>query len=131
MNPQHWPATYQIEEKSIPAPSHNKSDIVVQLRLRTKDAQTIFEEAIEAHSHFCLEHKISHQSTKPELLILEAGYDHHPTLAFIESITQHDGGPDIFLTSEIEDITLAAKALKIGVKEFFPKPLQIKDIQSA
>lgn len=131
MKSQQWPTTYQGEEKSISAPSHNTSDIVVELRLRTKDAQALFEEAIEAHPHFCLEHKLSGQSPKAELIILEAGYDHHPTLSFIESVKQHDVGPDIFLTSEIEDGTLAAKALKIGVKVFFPKPLQIKDITTA
>lgn len=131
MKSQQWPTTYQVEETSIPAPSRNTSDIIVELRLCTKEAQTIFEEAIETHPHFCLEHKISSQSAIAELIILEAGYDHHPTFSFIKSITQHDGAPDIFLTSEVEDRTLAVQALRVGVKEFFPRPLQIKEITEA
>jgi len=131
MKPQQWPSTYQGEAKSIPTPSRNTSDIVVELRLRTKDAQALFEEAIEAHPHFCLEHKMSGQSTIAELIILEAGFDHHPIFSFIKSIAQHDGAPDIFLTSEIEDRTLAVQALRVGVKEFFPRPLQIKEITEA
>ena len=131
MNLQQWPSSYQENEKSIPAPSHNVSDIVVELRLHTKEAQKIFEEVIAAHPHFCLEHTKYGQTTLAELIILEAGYDHHPILAFIESITQHAGGPDIFLTSEIEDMTLPAQALQVGVKDFFPQPLQIKEITAA
>jgi len=131
MKPLQWPSPYQGEEKSIPAPSHNKSDIVVELRLRTKKAQAIFEEAVEDHPHFCLEHKVFSQATQAELIILEAGYDHHPILSFIESITRRAGGPDIFLTSEIDDRNLAAQALQIGIKDYFHRPLQIKDITAA
>ena len=131
MKQQQWPSTCQGKEKSIPAPSSNASDIVVELRLHTKEAQKIFEEIIVAHPHFCLEPKIYSQSTKVELIILEAGFDHYPTLSFIESITQQDDRPDIFLTSQVQDMTLAAQARQIGVEEFFPQPLQIKEISRA
>ena len=71
------------------------------------------------------------KASTPELIIVEAGYDHHPTFSFIESITQHDGGPDILLTSEIPDASLAKQAFQIGVKEFFPTPLDIREITVA
>ena len=112
------------------------SDIVVELRLRTKETQKIFEEVIEAHPHFCLEHKTSRQSNKPELIILEAGYDHYPVLSFIESITQHEDAPDIFLTSEVQDEALARSSHDIGVAEFSPSlyrsrkfPKRLTDVQ--
>ncbi len=131
MKLQQWPSSHHEAERSIIAPSHNVSDIVVELRLRTKEAQKIFEDVIAAHPHFCLEHTTYGQSTVAELIILEAGYDHHPTLSFIKSITQHGSGPDVFLTSEIEDMTLAAQAIQVGVQDFFPRPLQIKEITAA
>ncbi len=131
MKSQDWPLTHRREEKSIPTPSRNKNDIVVELRLRRKEAQKIFEEAIAAHPHFCLEPPKFSQSSKIELIILEADYDHYPTLSFIESITRENDRPDIFLTSEVPDMSLAAQARHIGVDEFFPRPLQTEEISKA
>ena len=96
MKHQQWPTTHQGEEKTIPVPAHHASDIVVELRLRTKETQQIFKEAIDAHPHFCLGPTIFSPSTKVELVILEAGYDHYPTLSLIESLTQQDCRPDNF-----------------------------------
>lgn len=131
MKQQQWPSTYQGEEKSIYTPSHNASDIVVELRLSTKETQKIFEELIMAHPHFCLEHKTLNQPAPAELIILEAGYDHYPIVSFIESIKQQNNPPDIFLLSEFQDMALAAQAQQIGVEEYFPRPLQIKEISEA
>ena len=131
MKRQHWPSTYQGEEKTIPARSHNASDIVVELRIRTNETQKLFEELIMGHPHFCLEHKTSNQSTPAELIVLEAGYDHYPIVSFIKSIKQQNNPPDIFLLSEFQDMALAAQAKQIGVEDFFPRPLQVEEISEA
>lgn len=126
-----WPSTYQSEEKPIPVPSHNPDDILVELRIRTREGNSFFEKVITDHPHFCVVRERDGKAPAPELIIVEAGYDHHPTLSFIESITRHDDGPDFFLTSEVQDASLAKKAFQIGVKEFFPTPLDIKTITAA
>lgn len=129
MQSKEWPSVYRGEEKPIPIPSSSHSeDILVELRFRTREAIRFFEKIILDHPHFCMEGESAGSASVPELMIVEAGYDHHPTFSFIESITQQDGAPDIFLTSEVSDASLAEKAFQIGVKEFFPIPLDSKVI---
>ena len=126
-----WPSTYQGEERPIPVPSSNPHDILVELRLLTRKRHEFFEKIIEGHPHFSVVRESFGKASTPELIIVEAGYDHHPTFSFIKSITQHHDGPDIFLTSEVPDARLAEQAYEIGVKEFFPSPLDSKVVSTA
>ncbi len=126
-----WPSTFQSEEKSIPFPSHNPDDLLVELRIRTSEGNSFFEKVIADHPHFCVVRERDGKVPSPDLIIIEAGFDHHPTFSFIESMTQHAGGPDFFLTSEVQDVNLGKKAFQLGVKEFFPIPLDLKTIMVA
>ncbi len=126
-----WPSTYQGEQRPIPVPSSHPHDILVELRLLTRKRHEFFEKIIDGHSHFSVVRGNVGKASTPELIIVEAGYDHHPAFSFIKSITQHPDGPDIFLTSEVSDARLAEQAFEIGVKEFFPSPLDSKAVSTA
>ena len=131
MKLQPWPSVRQGAEKSVPQASCHAGDIVVDLRLRTKEARKIFKEVIATRPDFCVQNEKYDQSSTAQLIILEVGFDHYSTFDFIEAVTQNDTGPDIFLTAEVPDMKMMAQALRIGVKEFFLKPLQIQEITEA
>ncbi len=131
MKTQAWPSTYQGEERAIPKASHNPNDILVELRLLTRAKNRIFEKIIADHPHFSLLPERVEKESRPELLIVEAGYDHHPTFSLIQSLTRREDGPDVFLISEVDDVSLAKKAFQAGVKDFFPSPLDSKKISTA
>ena len=122
MKTQAWPSTYQGEERAIPRASHNPNDILVELRLLTRAKNRFFEKIITDHPHYCLLPERVGKVSASELLIVEAGYDHHPTFSLIESLTRREDGPDIFLISEVDDVSLAKKAFQVGVKDFFLAP---------
>ena len=131
MKGQGWPSTYQGEERSIPKSSHNPNDILVELRLLTRAKNRFFEKIITDHPHFSLLPERAGNVSEPELLIVEAGYDHHPTFSLIESLTRREDGPDVFLISEVDDVSLVKKAFQVGVNDFFPAPLDSKKISTA
>ncbi len=131
MKAQAWPSTYEGEERAIPKSSHNPNDILVELRLLTRAKFRFFEKIISDHPHFSLLPERVGKGSAPELIIVEAGYDHHPTFTLIESLTRRDDGPDVFLISEVDDASLVKKAFHVGVKDFFPAPLDIKKISTA
>ena len=131
MKAQAWPSTYKGEERAIPKSTHNPNDILVELRLLTRGKNRFFEKIIADHPHFSLLPEKVGKASAPELMIVEAGYDHHPTFSLIESLTRRDDGPDVFLISEVDDVSLAKKAFQVGVKDFFPAPLDGKKISTA
>jgi len=131
MKQQAWPSTHLGEEKPIPAPSHYPDDILVDLKLHTRGANIFFEKVIANHPNFCVIGKNPQRASAAQLMIVEVEFDHHKTFSFIESITQHAEGPDIFLISEVPDARLAKQAIQIGVKEFFPTPLDSEKIRAA
>ena len=126
-----WPATRQGEEKPIPTPPPFPDDILVDLQIHTRRTNLFFEKVLADHPHFCLIGGSVQKASRAHLMIVEVGYDHHGTFSFIESISQHADGPDIFLISEVQDARLAEQAFQIGVKEFFPTPLDIQKIGAA
>ncbi len=131
MKAQAWPSTYQGEDRAIPKASHNPNDILVELRLVTRVKHRFFEKIITDHPHFALLPERVGNESVPDLIIIEAGYDHHPTFSLIESLTRREDGPNVFLISEVDDMSLVKKALQIGVNDFFSAPLDSKKITTA
>jgi len=131
MNSQSWPIVSHGEERTIPVPSNNTDAIVVELFLSTRETRVVFEEVIAAHPVFCAQQGTYGASSTAQLIIIEAGYDHHPTFEFIESLSQQDDRPDIFLTTLAPGKNMVTQALQLGVKEIFPMPLQRQEILAA
>ncbi len=126
-----WPSSSVGDEKPIPSPSHHDGSIAVDLRLRTKELQKIFEEIIAKHPIFHVLDEKYEQASRSALMVLEAAYDHHQTFSYIESVTKNGDSPEIFLITELQDSAMMEQASEIGVKECFARPLQPEEISAA
>ncbi len=127
-----WPSNYPSKEVPIPTKfSPNPEDILVELRLLTRERHKFFEKIFQDHPHFCVISQQNEKSPEPDLVLVEAGFDHYPAFSYIESIVKNGAGPDIFLTSAISDASLPKKAFQMGVKEVFPASLNREGITAA
>jgi len=68
---------------------------------------------------------------KPDLLIYELAKNAERDFAMIESLIDKRAIGDVFLISEIADPKILMKAMRIGVKEFFPLPIEIAEVKQA
>ena len=68
---------------------------------------------------------------KPDLLICELGKKADKDIATIQSLLNEDVVGEVFLTSETAEPQILMKAIRIGVKEFFPQPLETEEVNQA
>ncbi len=68
---------------------------------------------------------------KPDLLIYELAKSSEKDLAMIQSLLDKRAIGEVFLTSEIADPNTLMKAIRIGVKEFFPLPIETGEVKQA
>jgi pilus assembly protein CpaE len=68
---------------------------------------------------------------KPDLLICELGKKSDKDFAMIESLLNQDVVGDVFLISDITEPRILMKAIRIGVKEFFPLPIETGEVRQA
>ncbi len=67
----------------------------------------------------------------PDLLIYELGKDTEKDIAMIQSIIEENVVGEVFLTCEISDPRILMKAIRLGVKEFFPQPIETEEFKQA
>ena len=102
---------------------------IVRLTLKNGVALKIFEEAIKRADNFEV---INPQSPRrPDLWVHELSSDHENDFKRIQSIVQSDKAGEIFLTSEKADPNLIMKAMRAGVKEYFPQPVDPVEVRAA
>jgi pilus assembly protein CpaE len=66
-----------------------------------------------------------------DLLILELGNDIKKDLRTVDTIIRKGKVENVFLTGEKLDANVLLQAIRIGVKEFFPQPLDEEEIRAA
>jgi len=68
---------------------------------------------------------------KPDLFICEPGKAADKDFAMIESLLKENVVGEVFLISETTESRILMKAMRIGVKEFFPLPIETGEVRQA
>jgi pilus assembly protein CpaE len=74
---------------------------------------------------------MSGDNRKPDLLIYELGKDAEKDIAMIHSLLDENAVGEVFLTCEIPEPKILMQAIRIGVNEFFPQPIESEEIKKA
>jgi pilus assembly protein CpaE len=99
------------------------------LDIKTEGLRGEFEEIIASQHGFRLTTYDLHRL--PELLILELDEDRGKTFAQIQAVLVASPSTEIFLTSAQTDSEVLLEALRTGVKEFIPQPIQRAELEEA
>lgn len=99
---------------------------ILIVKLNTKNPETIadLKEAISAVPGF----SISSNGIPCDVMFVEIGLDLDKEFRLIEQIRAKGQVKEVFLTSSRKDQEILLKAMKIGVKEFFPQPINKEDV---
>jgi pilus assembly protein CpaE len=68
---------------------------------------------------------------RPDLLISELGVKADKDFTLIQSLLDQDAVGEVFLTSKSTASEILMKAIRIGVKEFFPQPIDTEEVSQA
>ena len=68
---------------------------------------------------------------KPDLLFFELGPDAEKEMVMIESLLKANKVGAVFLTAENADPAVLMRAIRLGVKEFFPQPIKMDEVKQA
>ena len=103
--------------------------ISVGLDIKNEGLRGEFAEIIGAQHGFYLTQPDHHRVA--DLLILELDKDRGKTFAQIQAILAVSPSTEIFLTSAQTDSEVLLEALRTGVKEFIPQPIQRAELEEA
>jgi pilus assembly protein CpaE len=103
--------------------------ISVGLDIKIEGLRGEFEEILASQHGFRLTTYDLHRV--PELLILELDEDRGKTFAQIQTVLAAWPSTEIFLTSSQTDSEVLLEALRTGVKEFIPQPIQRAELEDA
>ena len=102
---------------------------IVELAITTPEVKHILEDLIRADEGFCL--KQPGETQIPHLLILEIDDDPEKTFSLVKTVIGSAKGTEVFLTSANIDSTILLEALRSGMKEFLPQPLQVEEVKAS
>lgn len=102
--------------------------ITVRLRIDTQKIKEELEEIIRSIKGF---HIQKHDSQYCDLLIMEMGNDPAKEFELVKDIQNSKIAGEVFLTSRNTNPETLLKALRTGIKEFFPQPIQREEVTSA
>jgi len=68
---------------------------------------------------------------KSDLLFFEIGSDSEKEMEMIESLLKTNEVGAVFLTAENAEPAVLMRAIRLGVKEFFPQPIQVDEVRRA
>jgi pilus assembly protein CpaE len=103
--------------------------ISVGLDIKNEDLRGEFEEMIASQHELHLTKYNLHRI--PELLILELSEDRGKTFTQIQATLAASPSTEIFLTSSHIDPEILLEALRAGVKEFIPQPINRTEVEDA
>lgn len=106
-----------------------KSEIYVQLAVASAELSQQYRQLIDDLEGLQLHDPRSNR--RADLLILELGRAPEQDFQQIESLLAENKVREIYLTGETPDPNTLMKAMRLGVKEFFPLPLNLSDVQTA
>ena len=131
MNNKGWAPTIQNKKAELPPIPSLGDEVLVDIRISSKDVKRKFEDLIGKHPRFMVKQAKYEDVLKPELIIIEPDYDHYSTFSYINSVRTHDTGPEIFLTAFQPDMNFMVEALRAGVRELFLQPIQDQEVWDA
>ena len=102
---------------------------VVELAITTVEVKQTLEEILRADDAF--HYKQSTDTVVPDLLILEIDEDPEKTFSLVKTVLGAAKGTEVFLTSSRTDSSLLLEALRCGMKEFLPQPIQPDEVKAA
>ena len=103
--------------------------ISVSLDIKNEGLRSEFEEILSVQQGFHLMKHNPHRVS--DLFILEMEGDRGKTFAQIQAIVTTSPSTEIFLTSAQTDSAVLLEALRAGVKEFIPQPIQRAELEDA
>lgn len=103
--------------------------ISVALDIKNESLRGEFEQIIAAQREFRFTKHDPHRAA--DLLILELDKDRGKTFARVQAIMAASPSTEIFLTSAQTDPEVLLEALRTGVKEFIPQPIQRAELEEA
>jgi pilus assembly protein CpaE len=71
------------------------------------------------------------KTRRPDLVIYELGDNTEADFQVLQSLMNSDALSEVFLTSNRTDSQLLLKAMRMGVKEFLPQPLNEQEVRQA
>ena len=101
----------------------------VRLTLRNGAILNQFEQALKRGGSF--EVIDSRSPQRPDLWIHELGRNQEEDVKRIQSLLNSGKTGEVFLTSETVDPNLLVQAMRAGVKEFFPQPIEPVEVKAA
>jgi pilus assembly protein CpaE len=106
------------------------ADNLLRLKLKMKNPreEANLKEAISSVPGFIID---ANGTPDCDLMIMEIGADPDADFRFVEESRTNGRAGEIFLTSARKDPEVLLKALKMGVKEFFPQPLNRDEVAAS
>ncbi len=101
--------------------------LAVKLNVQTRSAALDLEEAILSVPGF----RINSNGAPSDLMVVEVGNDLDEEFGLIEQARAKGLAAEIFLTSSSNAPEVLLRALKAGVKEFFPQPLNKAEVTAS
>src|SRR6266508_3106815 len=101
--------------------------IAVKLNIKNRAAALDLEEAVLSVPGF----SISSNGAPCDIMVVEIGNDLDEEFKLVEHIKTKELAREVFLTSSSKDPEVLLKALKTGVREFFPLPLNKVEITTS
>jgi pilus assembly protein CpaE len=96
----------------------------VKLDIKNPETKSFLIEAVSAVPGFT----ISSNGAPCDVIVMEIGADPSEEFRFVEQIKAKGLAKEVFLTSARQDSEMLLKALKTGVKEFFPQPINKAEV---
>ena len=105
------------------------SEKTIAIKLNIKDPETAasFNKAVSSVPGF----SISNNGTPCDVMVMEIGYDLDEEFKHIEQVRAKGIAREVFLTSSRKDPEVLLRALKTGVREYFPQPINSGEVIAA
>ncbi|MEJ2154338.1 MAG: P-loop NTPase [Desulfobacteraceae bacterium] len=107
----------------------NKQVIDVKLAIRNAALKKQLQQTVRTMNDYLLMDPDDHQPC--DLLILELGHPTKEEIQRIQTIISQGKAREIFLVAPAPDANLLMQAMRLGIKEFFPLPLNEVDLDKA
>jgi pilus assembly protein CpaE len=118
--------TSALDNESV---TQQSPSIFVDLSVTNSSARATFESVIKEYREFGFQ-KLSDHAV-PHVTIVEVDSDPERALPIIQSLHSKHHGGEYFLTGESPDTKVLLEALRVGVKEFFPYPVDPQAVRQA
>ncbi len=97
---------------------------IIKLNIRNPETEAFLKEAVSAVPGF----SISSNGVPCDVMVVEIGSDLNQEFKLVEQIRAKGLAKEVFLTSSRQDPEVLLKALKTGIKEFFPQPINKAEV---